>query len=167
VTIIAANAASPPPRRQVGCRSTPESVADLGNHLVESNLILDDPLVALVQIELGDEVRRVVVRAGAKPMQMGVVPPHCALDHRVQLAESQVSGQYQATPDWRLGKPEIQPDIQTTQQYLGRLPDADDRALAAFESVRNRRPYPKCHRSGESLNGSVASCTIEVWPFAS
>ena len=29
--------------------------------------------------------------------------------------------------------------IQTTQQYLGRLPDADDRALAAFESVRNRR----------------------------
>ncbi|PZS34707.1 MAG: site-specific integrase [Pseudonocardiales bacterium] len=30
--------------------------------------------------------------------------------------------------------------IQTTQQYLGRLPDADDRALAAFESVRHRRP---------------------------
>jgi integrase len=29
--------------------------------------------------------------------------------------------------------------IQTTQQYLGRLPDADDRALAAFESVRNRQ----------------------------
>ncbi|MBE7188189.1 site-specific integrase [Jatrophihabitans endophyticus] len=29
--------------------------------------------------------------------------------------------------------------IQTTQQYLGRLPDADDRALAAFESVRMRR----------------------------
>ncbi len=29
--------------------------------------------------------------------------------------------------------------IQTTQQYLGRLPDADDRALAAFESVRRRR----------------------------
>ena len=29
--------------------------------------------------------------------------------------------------------------IQTTQQYLGRLPDADDRALAAFESVRNRK----------------------------
>jgi integrase len=29
--------------------------------------------------------------------------------------------------------------IQTTQQYLGRLPDADDRALAAFESVRGRR----------------------------
>ena len=28
--------------------------------------------------------------------------------------------------------------IQTTQQYLGRLPDADDRALAAFQSVRNR-----------------------------
>lgn len=30
--------------------------------------------------------------------------------------------------------------IQTTQQYLGKLPDADDRALAAFESVRQRRP---------------------------
>lgn len=29
--------------------------------------------------------------------------------------------------------------IQTTQQYLGRLPDADDRALAAFETIRNRR----------------------------
>jgi integrase len=29
--------------------------------------------------------------------------------------------------------------IQTTQQYLGRLPDADDRALAAFETVRHRR----------------------------
>jgi len=29
--------------------------------------------------------------------------------------------------------------IQTTQQYLGRLPDADDRALAAFEAVRGRR----------------------------
>ncbi|MGI8677754.1 MAG: tyrosine-type recombinase/integrase [Jatrophihabitans sp.] len=29
--------------------------------------------------------------------------------------------------------------IQTTQQYLGKLPDADDRALAAFESVRTRR----------------------------
>ncbi len=29
---------------------------------------------------------------------------------------------------------------QITQQYLGRLPDADDRALAAFESVRGRRP---------------------------
>lgn len=29
--------------------------------------------------------------------------------------------------------------IQTTQQYLGRLPDADERALAAFESVRQRR----------------------------
>jgi integrase len=28
--------------------------------------------------------------------------------------------------------------IQTTQQYLGRLPDADDRALAAFEAVRRR-----------------------------
>lgn len=30
--------------------------------------------------------------------------------------------------------------ILTTQQYLGKLPDADDRALAAFEAVRNRRP---------------------------
>jgi integrase len=29
--------------------------------------------------------------------------------------------------------------IQTTQQYLGRLPDADDRALAAFETIRNRK----------------------------
>jgi integrase len=29
--------------------------------------------------------------------------------------------------------------IQTTQQYLGRLPDADDRALAAFESIRSRK----------------------------
>jgi integrase len=29
--------------------------------------------------------------------------------------------------------------IQTTQQYLGRLPYADDRALAAFESVRRRK----------------------------
>ena len=29
--------------------------------------------------------------------------------------------------------------IQTTQQYLGRLPDADDRALAAFEAVRTGR----------------------------
>ncbi len=29
--------------------------------------------------------------------------------------------------------------IRTTQQYLGRLPDADDRALAAFESVRRHR----------------------------
>ncbi|MGH8962465.1 MAG: tyrosine-type recombinase/integrase [Jatrophihabitantaceae bacterium] len=29
--------------------------------------------------------------------------------------------------------------IQTTQQYLGRLPDADDRALAAFQSVRSRK----------------------------
>jgi site-specific recombinase XerD len=29
--------------------------------------------------------------------------------------------------------------IQTTQQYLGRLRDADVRSLAAFESVRNRR----------------------------
>jgi hypothetical protein len=29
--------------------------------------------------------------------------------------------------------------IQTTQQYLGRLPDADDLALAAFEAVRHRR----------------------------
>lgn len=28
--------------------------------------------------------------------------------------------------------------IQTTQQYLGRLPDADERALAAFEEVRRR-----------------------------
>jgi integrase len=30
--------------------------------------------------------------------------------------------------------------IQTTQQYLGKLPDADDRALAAFEAIRHRRP---------------------------
>jgi integrase len=30
--------------------------------------------------------------------------------------------------------------IQTTQQYLGRLPDADERALKAFEAVRGRRP---------------------------
>jgi integrase len=29
--------------------------------------------------------------------------------------------------------------IQTTQQYLGRLPDADDRALAAFESICSRK----------------------------
>jgi hypothetical protein len=29
--------------------------------------------------------------------------------------------------------------IQATQQYLGRLPDADDRALAAFAAVRGRR----------------------------
>jgi integrase len=29
--------------------------------------------------------------------------------------------------------------IQTTQQHLGRLPDADDRAFAAFETVRHRR----------------------------
>jgi integrase len=28
--------------------------------------------------------------------------------------------------------------IQTTQQYLGRLPDADERALKAFEAVRSR-----------------------------
>jgi integrase len=28
--------------------------------------------------------------------------------------------------------------IQTTQQYLGHLPDADDQALAAFEAVRKR-----------------------------
>ncbi len=30
--------------------------------------------------------------------------------------------------------------IQTTQQYLGRLPDAEERALKAFEAVRGRRP---------------------------
>jgi integrase len=30
--------------------------------------------------------------------------------------------------------------ITTTQQYLGSLPDAGHRALAAFESVRSRRP---------------------------
>ena len=30
--------------------------------------------------------------------------------------------------------------IQTTQQYLGRLPDADERALKAFEAIRSRRP---------------------------
>jgi hypothetical protein len=29
--------------------------------------------------------------------------------------------------------------IQTTQRYLGSLPDAGDRALAAFEVIRNRR----------------------------
>ena len=28
--------------------------------------------------------------------------------------------------------------IMTTQKYLHTLPDADDKALAAFESVRNR-----------------------------
>jgi hypothetical protein len=31
--------------------------------------------------------------------------------------------------------------IQTTQQYLGRLPDSDDRALAAFEAVRHCRSW--------------------------
>jgi integrase len=31
--------------------------------------------------------------------------------------------------------------IQTTQQYLGQLPDADDRALAAFQAIRNRRQF--------------------------
>lgn len=30
--------------------------------------------------------------------------------------------------------------ITTTQQYLGSLPDAGERALKAFEAVRNRRP---------------------------
>ncbi len=30
--------------------------------------------------------------------------------------------------------------ITTTQQYLGSLPDAGERALAAFEAIRNRRP---------------------------
>lgn len=29
--------------------------------------------------------------------------------------------------------------IQITQQYLGRLPDVDERALAAFESGRRRK----------------------------
>jgi integrase len=29
--------------------------------------------------------------------------------------------------------------IQTTQQYLGKLPDADDRALAAFQAIRDRQ----------------------------
>ena len=35
----------------------------------------------------------------------------------------------------RLGHKEMQPN----RQYLGGLPDADDRALAAFEAVRGRR----------------------------
>jgi len=30
--------------------------------------------------------------------------------------------------------------ISTTQQYLGSLPDAGERALKAFEAVRSRRP---------------------------
>jgi integrase len=36
----------------------------------------------------------------------------------------------------RLGRYQIQT---TTQQHLGRLPDADNRALAAFDAVRKGR----------------------------
>jgi hypothetical protein len=70
--------------------------------LVEPYVVLQNAVLALLEIKVCDEVRRPVVAARAEPMQVAVVPAHRGLDHVVQPGQGQVARQFEAPPHRRL-----------------------------------------------------------------
>jgi len=59
----------------------PELVALDGHQLVQAHVVLQHALLALVDVEARDEVRRVVITPGAEPVQVAVGPP---AEHGIQ-----------------------------------------------------------------------------------
>lgn len=72
-------------------------------HLVQSHTLLAGALVAVLVIELGDEIGLVVARANLEAMQVGVGPADRDLEHEVHLTQHQVAWQREAPPDRRFG----------------------------------------------------------------
>lgn len=70
----------------------PELIALGGHHLVEPDVVLEQAIVALVEVETRDEVRRAMVVTGAEPVQVTVVPPHRRLDYVMQPGQGEVTG---------------------------------------------------------------------------
>ena len=73
-----------------------QTIAFAGHHLVQAHVILQDALLALIQVELVEERLQVQVasaRAHLEVMQMGIGPAHGDLDDLVDLRQRQVAGQ--------------------------------------------------------------------------
>jgi len=75
-----------------------------------------------------DPVRRPLVVAG----------PHVGGGDQPDRLLDGLAHQWRAVPDGFRQERMGHSQIMTTQKYLHTLPDADDKALAAFEAVRHR-----------------------------
>lgn len=113
----------------------------------ESHVVLERPLLALVEVEVGDEVRRAVVTAGAEPVQVAVGPAHRGLDHIMQSRQGQVTGQLEAAPDRRPRTMQIQThpepaalarDRQQCRSLVALQPVEDAGHLSAHQRVEER-----------------------------
>ena len=83
-----------------------ERVAGVAEHLVEACIRLERALVALVNVELGQEVRASVRVTEGEVVQMRVGPPHHLLHRIMDLAEVEVAWDRAAAPDLGPGAPE-------------------------------------------------------------
>lgn len=86
----------------------PELVSLHSEELVEPDVVLQQAVLALVEVEVRDEVRRPVVSAGSKAVQVAVGPAHRHLDHVVNPGQREVPGHLEAPPDRRLRAEQIE-----------------------------------------------------------
>jgi hypothetical protein len=79
------------------------------NHLVEPDVPFEHALVALLDVEVGEERGDSVVSGGThrEVVQMAVRPPHRGLEDVVQPVEGQVAGDLEPPPDRRPGAVEV------------------------------------------------------------
>ena len=126
----------------------PELVALLGDELVESYVVLERPVLALVDVEARDEVRRAVVAAGAEPVQVAVGPAHRRLDHVMHPRQAEVTGQLESAPDRRLRAVQVQAHPEPAD--LGR--DREQRRrLVALQLLEDAGHLPAHQRVEERL----------------
>ncbi len=111
----------------------PELVALDGDELVKAYVVLRHAVLALVEVEGRDEVRRPVVAAGAESVQVTVRPAHHGLDHVVQPGQRQVAGQLEPPPDRWLRSVQVEANAEAAhlgggrpQRRLGRLQLLED-----------------------------------------
>ena len=90
----------------------PEPVALISDDLVEAHIVFEHPLVALVEVELGEELGSVAVIARAEAVQVAVGPSHRRLDHLVQPREEDVAGNLDASPHRRLRALQVDTDTE-------------------------------------------------------
>ena len=88
----------------------PEPVTGAGQHLIEPDAVFEHAVLALLDVERCDEVRRPGIAARAEPVQVAVEPPHRGLDHHMQPVEGEVAGQLEPPPHRRLGTDKVEPD---------------------------------------------------------
>ncbi|WKV16250.1 hypothetical protein LP422_22185 [Janibacter limosus] len=88
----------------------PEPVTLGGHKLVRAHVVLQHAVLALGEVEAGDEVRRPAIDTGAEPVQVAVGPPHGCPDHFVQTGQRQIAGQLEAPPHRGFGAAQIEAD---------------------------------------------------------